>query len=61
MNENVMVTSDMWPYAASYGTGLSNYISNQANDKMLDVKPIQLKSIIESGIRSMVNQQSKDI
>ncbi|OBA27078.1 hypothetical protein HANVADRAFT_2182 [Hanseniaspora valbyensis NRRL Y-1626] len=21
MNENVMVTSDMWPYAASYGTG----------------------------------------
>lgn len=40
---------------------LSNYISNQANDELLDVKQIKLKSIIDFGIPCMINKWSNDL
>lgn len=63
MNENVMITADMWPYAARYGTLLSNYISGAGKHKvsaasMLGMEPIKVDEIYEFGMACMINQRS---
>lgn len=65
MNECLMITQDMWPYAARYGTMLSNYISGAGPDKvsaaaMLGIEPVKIEDICEFGIPCMVNQRSND-
>ncbi|CAI8501499.1 unnamed protein product [Hanseniaspora opuntiae] len=65
MNENIMITSDMWPYAARYGTMLSNYISSAQKDKvsandLLGMQPIKINELYEFGLPCMINQRSND-